>query len=83
MKNFVFATNIVRTSYSPSVLVIIIGLRLFLGPYFLFVDEYPKFCLVSGASYFIRIIPLKRNDDVLGIFFKLSLPIIKRSLSLE
>ena len=61
MKNFDFAPNVVRTSYRSSFLAIIMGPSFVSDPLFLFVDEYSEFCLVSGASYLIRMLSFEQE----------------------
>lgn len=61
MKNFDFAPNVVRTSYRSSFFGDNYGSEFCFGPPFLFVDEYSEFCLVSGASYLIRMLPFEQE----------------------
>ena len=61
MKNFDFAPNVVRTSYRSSFFGDNYGSEFCFGPSFLFVDEYSEFCLVSGASYLIRMLPFEQE----------------------
>ena len=61
MKNFDFAPNVVRTSYRSSFFGDNYGSVFCFGAPFLFVDEYSEFCLVSGASYLIRMLPFEQE----------------------